>query len=218
MKAAGRPEVKIPGSEPCSEPGDSPQTVVALKADLSARAPEKKWSESSYLPPASVSARLNRGDGPAPAPPLCSLGLPQDTVRESFGAADALAWWDAPFEMGRAPFGSEYCAVWRALFESSAPPERVLAPAYRRLLRARYAVVMGRGDQRRAEEVESVAYQTAPSAPSGRDPRRARRSVAGVRRQDSWLRLRATPVDHVASVREPRDRRPEGIGGRSAAT
>ena len=65
--------------------------------------------------------------------------------------------------MGRAPFGFKYCAVWRASFGSFASLERVLAPVYRLLLHARHAVVMGRGDQRRAEEVEAVAYQTSAS-------------------------------------------------------
>ena len=45
-----------------------------------------------------------------------------------------------------------------------APLERGLPPVYRHLLSARLAVLMGRGGPRRAEDVKSVAYQTATSA------------------------------------------------------
>ena len=111
-----------------------------------------------YPPPASVSARLYNGLDPAPAFPLCALGLPQDAVHELFGAADASLWWGESLEMGRVQFESKYCGAWRAWFESFALLDRVLAPAYCR------AVVVGRGGPGRAEEVESVAHQEAASA------------------------------------------------------
>ena len=85
--------------------------MVALQSGLSAHAKLSCW------PPASVSARLGGSDGPVPPAPLFTLGLPRDTVRELFGVADMSAWWDVSFEMGRAPVGSEFRAVWRALFE-----------------------------------------------------------------------------------------------------
>ena len=112
-----------------------------LQSDLSARACKEKWAKPSYSPLASVSARLNGGDGPALPFPSCTWGLPRDTVRELSGAADTSAWCGVSSEMGRGPSDSRYCAYWRALFESFAPPERVSAPAYRHLLHARHAVV-----------------------------------------------------------------------------
>ena len=74
----------------------------------------------------------------------------QDTLRDLYGAADASSWSAEPFEMGRAPYDSEFCAVWRALFESSAQLRRALSPLRRHLLRARLSIVMGRGDPSRA--------------------------------------------------------------------
>ena len=80
-----------------------------------------------------------------------------------FGTADACSWWDESFDMGRAPRDSKYCGARYALFELFAPLERAPAPVYRHLLHSPRAVVMGRGDPGRAEEVESVAHQTATS-------------------------------------------------------
>ena len=85
-------------------------------------------------------------------------------VRELFGYTDASAWRDVSLETGRAPFDTKYCAARHALFESFASLERLLAPAYRHLRRARRDVVMSRDGRCCSGEVESVAYQTAVSA------------------------------------------------------
>ena len=117
----------------------------------------------TYTPPASATDRLDGGKGLAPKFPLCASGISQSTLRELRGAADASAWWDEPFEMGRASRGAKYCAAGRALFESFASLGRVVAPVYRHLLRARHAVLLGHGDPSCAEEMGSAAYQTVTS-------------------------------------------------------
>ena len=61
------------------------------------------------------------------------------------GCAGAGDWWGQEFQIGRVPFDSKYCAVWRAFFESFAPAERVLAPVYRFPLRSRGARLRGGG-------------------------------------------------------------------------
>ena len=42
-------------------------------------------------------------------------------IEKCHGKSGSLAWWDESFQMGRAPFDSKFCAVWRALFEAFAP-------------------------------------------------------------------------------------------------
>ena len=141
-EAGKRPGLESPEGGPCCEPGELFQNVIVLQFDLSAHARKKQWAKPSYSPPASVSARPDGSDGPAPPSPLRTLRFSEDTVRELFGAAGTSAWWGVSFEMGRAPSDPKFCASWRALFELLAPLERVSAPAYRHLLRARPAAVM----------------------------------------------------------------------------
>ena len=66
--------------------------------------------------------------GPTTVPPfpLRGLGLAPDVIEKCHGKPGALAWRDESFQMGRAPFDSKFCAVWRALFQSFAPAERAL--------------------------------------------------------------------------------------------
>ena len=75
----------------------------------------------------------------APPYPLCDLELDREEARELHGGPDAGDWRDKSSQLGRAPFDSKFCAGWHALFESFAPVERALAPAYRFLLRSRGA-------------------------------------------------------------------------------
>ena len=113
--------MKSPEGESCYEPGESSQTAAVLQSDLSGHFRKKEWSKLSVALPASVLARLNGSGGAAHPSPLCTLGLPQDAVRELFRGTDVAARWDASFEMGRARFNSKCCAVWRVLFESFVP-------------------------------------------------------------------------------------------------
>ena len=73
---------------------------------------------------------------------------------------DQSDWWGASFEIGRAPFDSKFCAVWHALFESFAPIERGLAPAYRCLVRSRAAALLGSSVVDR-EDVRPMGLETA---------------------------------------------------------
>ena len=163
VEAESRPPATFPEVVPFGEPGELPQSVVALQADLSVHACTRPWSEWLLPYPAPVAARLHGGNEPAPKFPLRTLGPHVGAVRETFGSADAFSWRGESSEMGRAPFGGEYCAAWRALFESFAPLERAPAPARRHLLRARHAVAMGHGGPSRAEEVGSVVGGLDPS-------------------------------------------------------
>ena len=95
------------------------------------------------FPPTCVVDRVSEKPAPAPAFPLCCLGLESEEVSCLFGGPGGTDWWDAEFEIGRAPFGARYCAVSRAVFESFAPAERALAPAYRSLIRARGSLLRG---------------------------------------------------------------------------
>ena len=60
-------------------------------------------------------------------------------MQKLHGGPEAAGWRDENFQLGRAPFDSKYCAVWRALFDSFAPAGRALALAYRFLIRPRGA-------------------------------------------------------------------------------
>ena len=74
-----------------------------------------------------------------------------------------MSWRVAPFELGCAPSDSKYFAAWRAFFESFAPIERRLVPAYRHLLRPRFDAVQGGEDSGRNEELQSMAFAAASS-------------------------------------------------------
>ena len=138
-KAEQRPTADIPSEDPMAEPSDAAPDKVVIRKSLPERASPFDSSAEFHAPPASV-RDFFRGESVAiPKFPLCVLGLAPAEVRKLQGRADADAWWDVPFHMGRVPFDSKYCAVWRALFESFAPIERVLAPAFRALLRAHNA-------------------------------------------------------------------------------
>ena len=121
-KATSRPPVSFPAGEPCSEPGGSFQNAVALQSDLSAHTRVRDWSELSYPPPDSATDRLNGSKGPAPEFPLRASGSPQGTLQQLCGASDAYPRRDESFEMGRAPFGSEYCTVVRVGCPVGTPP------------------------------------------------------------------------------------------------
>ena len=110
------------------------QNVVPSRPDLWPHARDMQWSELSDPPPELATDRAPGGAGPMLTSPLRALGRYQDALRDLYGATDASSWRGKPFEMGRAPFDSNYCEVWRALFKPFAPLERILAPAYRHLL------------------------------------------------------------------------------------
>ena len=71
-------------------------------------------------------------------------------------------WWGAEFQIGRAPLGAKYFAVWRALFESFAPVERALAPVYRFVICSRVARFRGEAAPD-SSDVRTVAFRTALS-------------------------------------------------------
>ena len=75
--------------------------------------------------------RLSGKETPAPPFPLRDLGLSREEAAKVRDRPGADEWWDATFHLGRVPFDSKYCAVWRALFESFAPVERASAPVCR---------------------------------------------------------------------------------------
>ena len=104
----------------------------------------------------------------------------EEVNRLSFrpGGAD---WWKSEFENGRAPFGSWYCAVRRALFESFAPVERALAPVYRFLFRARGSLLRGESVPNRTD-VQSMAFDSVLVAQVGSAPDRIGKRPACLRR------------------------------------
>ena len=94
--------------------------------------------------------------------PLCCLGPTREGVNDLYDSPGSADWWGAGFQMGRAPFGAQYCAVWRALFESFAPVKRALAPVYRFLISSRAATL--RGDAAPdSSDVRTAAFQAALS-------------------------------------------------------
>ena len=113
--------------------------------------------------PSRVIGRLAGKLAPAPEFPLCYLGLDTQEVDRLYGRPWRADWWDSKFEIGRALSDSQYCAVWRALFESFAPVERALAPAYRFLIRARGSLLQGESVPNRTD-VQSMACETASSS------------------------------------------------------
>ena len=75
--------------------------------------------------------------------PLCCQGLTREEVNNLCDIPGSDDSWGAKFQMGRAPFAAEYCALRRTLFESFAPVKRALAPVYRFLIRSRVATLRG---------------------------------------------------------------------------
>ena len=94
-----------------------------------------------------------------PPYPHCGLGLSREQAQKIREPRGTETWWGAEFQMGRAPFDSKYCAVWRAMFESFAPAERALSPAYRLLLRSRGARLRGEAVPD-AQAVHKTAFDT----------------------------------------------------------
>ena len=124
-----------------AEPSDAVTDKVVLRRSVSERANPSDLSGEFHAPPACVRDHF-RGESVAiPKFPLCVLGLASAEIEKLMGRKDADSWWDVPFHMGRVPFDSKYGAVWHAFFESFAPIERVLAPVFRLLLRARAAQI-----------------------------------------------------------------------------
>ena len=89
---------------------------MVLRKSLSRRANPSDLSGELYAPPARVQS-LFRGEAVAiPKFPLCVLGMTSAEIAKLSDRRDAGDWWDVPFQLGRVPFGSKYCAVWHALF------------------------------------------------------------------------------------------------------
>ena len=91
------------------------------------------------------------------------MGLESGEVNRLFVRPGAAEWRDSEFEIGRAPFGSRYCAVWRALFESSAPVERASAPVYIFLIRSRGSLLRGEFAPNRTD-AQAMAFETVSSS------------------------------------------------------
>ena len=159
-KAEGRPPASIPSGEPMAEPSDGPLEKMVLRKSLSDRANPSNESDELVSPPAIVQKFLRGETTVVPRFPLCDLGLTTAEVDELHGMVGGGSWRDEPFQIGRVPFDSKYCAVWHALFESFAPVERVLAPVFRLLIRARSAELTGR-PEREAASACDMAFHTA---------------------------------------------------------
>ena len=142
-KTCRRPEASRPVGEPQAEPSASVKTPVVPKKGVSAHAKKCDSPGEYHSPPSCAEERLYGKGARAPKCPLCDLGRSRDEVEKLRGRPGAREWRGAEFQLGRAPFDSRYCAVWRALFESFAPAERALAPVYRFLIRSRGAKLCG---------------------------------------------------------------------------
>ena len=87
-----------------------------LKADVSAHARQVQYRELTCAPPKCV---VDVSDGKLvrdPRFPLRAPGLPRPELKVLFGDGGHADWRGAEFELGRAPFDSKFCAVWRAFF------------------------------------------------------------------------------------------------------
>ena len=73
----------------------------------------------------------------APDSPSCAMGLPRDCAKLVSKGIEPVPWWDVECEIGRRQYDAQYSAARHSLFETFAPSERALDPAYRFLLRAR---------------------------------------------------------------------------------
>ena len=142
-KAELRPAVETRSEEPMAEPSDTVPDKVVLRKSLSKRANPSDLTGELHAPPLRVQSHFRGEAVPVPKFPLCVLGMTSAEIEKLSGRKNAGDWWDVPFHMGRVPFDSKYCAVWHALFESFAPVERVLAPVFRLLIRARAAQITG---------------------------------------------------------------------------
>ena len=112
-------------------------------SDSPGRARNAQSLEPMWPPPQRAPGRLGGKAAVAPLYLLRALGLERAELTALYGDSGQSYWWGASFEMGRAPFDSKFCAVWRALFEYLPPIERSLAPVYRRLIRLRAAALQG---------------------------------------------------------------------------
>ena len=142
-KAELRPNASCPDGEPQAEPSMTAKIPVVLKKRRSAHVKKSQSVGEYHFPPSCATDRLGGTDTPAPPYPLCDLGLEgeeADKVRRRPGSKN---WWDAEFQLGRAPFDSKNCAIRHALFESFASAGRALAPVFRFLIRSRGAQLRG---------------------------------------------------------------------------
>ena len=161
--ARARPPASSPNGGPQAEPSALRKPPVVLKRSASARAKYAESNEELHSPPFCVVGRLAGKLAPLPEFPLCCLGLGPEEVNRLFGRPGCADWQDAEFEIGRAPFDSQYCASWRALFEPFAPVERALAPIYRFLIRARGSLLLGESAPGRAD-AQAMAFETVSSS------------------------------------------------------
>ena len=130
-KARGRPPASRADGEPQAEPSISPKLSAAAKKSLSQHGESGGPRDEFRPPPACVAWRAAGKCLQVLKFPLCYLSLTREEVNVLYdtpGPADRRG---AGFQMGRAPFGSKYCAAWRALFESFTPAQQVLVPVYR---------------------------------------------------------------------------------------
>ena len=117
--------------------------MVELEADASAHSRKVRYRGLACAPPKCVVDVSNGKLVRVPRFPMRALGLPRPDFQVLFGDECRADWWGAEFELVRAPLDLKFCFIRRAFFESFAPIERGLAPAYRLFLRNRAAKLSG---------------------------------------------------------------------------
>ena len=93
----------------------SQKVSAALEKSLSQDAKSGEPRDEFHSPPASVAERVAGRCAQVPKFPLCCLGLTSEEVNVLYDTPGSADWRGAGFQMGRASFGSKYCAAWYAL-------------------------------------------------------------------------------------------------------
>ena len=117
FKAAKRAPAVLSTEEPMAEPMDVSQVAVVLRSDMSPHARRGATTEVCHSPPPCVRDFFRGADVLVPPYPLCDLGLRLDQSNALRNKSDPAPWWIAPFQMGRMPFDTKYCAARRSFSE-----------------------------------------------------------------------------------------------------